>query len=220
MFFVNLPFGILTTAGLWVFMSETPTRRDVPFSWFGFLSLSLGIGSLQMMLDRGEQLGWFESPEIWIEMILAIIGFYFFLADCLTSARPFISVRIFKDWNFSIALVFMFLVGIMLLASMALVTPFIQNLLGYPVLSSGFLLGTRGIGTFIGMFLVGRLSGRFDPRVMIFIGPCCRGVALAHGRLVARRPGQHDRDQFGRARVGPWLHLCAPQHDRLREPAG
>src|ERR1700742_1468207 len=70
-FFVNLPFGILTTAGLWIFMSETPTRRDVPFSWFGFLSLSLGIGALQMMLDRGEQLGWFESPEIWIEMILA-----------------------------------------------------------------------------------------------------------------------------------------------------
>ena len=177
-FFVNLPFGILTTAGLWVFMSETPTRRDVPFSWFGFLSLSLGIGSLQMMLDRGEQLGWFESPEIIVEAILSVVGFYFFFADCLTSARPFISVRIFKDWNFSIALVFMFLVGIMLLASMALVTPFIQNLLGYPVLSSGFLLGTRGIGTFVGMFLVGRLSGRVDPRVMIFIG-----LVLAAGSL-------------------------------------
>ena len=177
-FFVNLPFGILTTAGLWVFMSETPTRRDVPFSWFGFLSLSLGIGSLQMMLDRGEQLGWFESPEIWIEMILAIIGFYFFLADCLTSARPFISVRIFKDWNFSIALVFMFLVGIMLLASMALVTPFIQNLLNYPVFSSGVLLGTRGIGTFVGMFLVGRLSGRIDNRIMILIGLVLSSVSL------------------------------------------
>jgi DHA2 family multidrug resistance protein len=156
--------------GLSIFMSETPTRRDVPFSWFGFLSLSLGIGSLQMMLDRGEQLGWFESTEIWIELVLAIIGFYFFLADCLTSARPFISVRIFKDWNFSIALVFMFLVGIMLLASMALVTPFIQNLLNYPVFSSGVLLGTRGIGTFVGMFLVGRLSGRVDNRIMILIG--------------------------------------------------
>ena len=131
-----------------------------------------------MMLDRGEQLGWFESPEIWIEMILAIIGFYFFLADCLTSARPFISVRIFKDWDFWIALVFMFLVGVMLLASLALVTPFIQNLLGYPVLSSGFLLGTRGIGTFVGMFLVGRLSGRVDPRLMIFIG-----LVLAAGSL-------------------------------------
>ena len=84
-FFVNLPFGILTTVGLSIFMSETPTRRDVPFSWFGFLSLSLGIGSLQMMLDRGEQLGWFDSPEIIVEAILAVVGFYFFLADCFTS---------------------------------------------------------------------------------------------------------------------------------------
>ena len=169
-FFVNLPFGILTTAGLSIFMSETPTRRDVPFSWFGFLSLSLGIGSLQMMLDRGEQLGWFGSNEIIVEAILSIVGFYFFLADCFTSRRPFITVRIFRDWNFSIALVFMFLIGIILLATMALVTPFIQNLLGYPVLSSGYLLGTRGIGTFIAMFLVGRLIGKVDARLLILLG--------------------------------------------------
>ncbi|RBP16766.1 DHA2 family multidrug resistance protein [Roseiarcus fermentans] len=169
-FFVNLPFGILTTAGLWAFMSETPTRRDIPFSWFGFLSLSLGIGSLQMMLDRGEQLGWFDSPEVVAEGVLSVVGFYFFLADVFTSKRPFISVRIFRDWNFSIALIFMFLIGIILLATMALVTPFIQNLLGYPVLSSGYLLGTRGIGTFVAMFLVGRLSGKVDSRLLIFIG--------------------------------------------------
>jgi DHA2 family multidrug resistance protein len=177
-FFVNLPFGLLTTAGLWIFMSETPTRRDVPFSWFGFLSLSLGIGSLQMMLDRGEQLGWFESPEIIIEAILAVVGFYFFLADCLTAQRPFISVRIFRDWNFSIALVFMFLVGVILLATMALITPFIQNMLNYPVLASGYLLGTRGVGTFVAMFLVGRLSGKIDARLLILIG-----LTLATGSL-------------------------------------
>jgi len=177
-FFVNLPFGILTTFGLWFFMSETPVRRDVPFSWFGFLSLSLGIGSLQMMLDRGEQLGWFESTEIWVEMILAIVGFYFFLADSFTAKRPFISLRIFKDWNFSIALIFMFLIGIILLATMALITPFIQNMLAYPVLSSGYLLGTRGIGTFVAMFLVGRLSNRVDPRLLIFVG-----LILASGSL-------------------------------------
>ena len=169
-FFVNLPFGILTTAGLSIFMSETPTRRDVPFSWFGFLSLSLGIGALQMMLDRGQELGWFDSNEIVVEAILAIVGFYFFLTDCFTSYRPFISLRIFRDWNFNIALVFMFLIGIILLATMALVTPFIQNMLGYPVLSSGYLLGARGIGTFVAMFLVGRLSGKVDPRILIFIG--------------------------------------------------
>ncbi len=169
-FFVNLPFGILTTAGLSIFMAETPTRRDVPFSWFGFLSLSLGIGALQMMLDRGQELGWFDSNEIIVETILAIVGFYFFLTDCFTSQRPFISLRIFRDWNFDIALVFMFLIGIILLATMALVTPFIQNMLGYPVLSSGYLLGARGIGTFVAMFLVGRLSGKIDPRILIFIG--------------------------------------------------
>ena len=169
-FFVNLPFGILTVVGLSAFMSESPTRRDVPFSWFGFLSLSLGIGALQMMLDRGQDLGWFGSGEVVAEAILSIVGFYFFLVDSTTSKRPFIAVRIFRDWNFSVALVFMFIIGIILLATMALVTPFIQNLLGYPVLASGYLLGTRGVGTFFAMMLVGRLLGKYDARILIFIG--------------------------------------------------
>jgi DHA2 family multidrug resistance protein len=169
-FFVNLPFGILTVLGLSAFMTESPVRRDVPFSWFGFLSLSLGIGALQMMLDRGQDLGWFGSGEVVAEAILSVVGFYFFLVDSTTSKRPFVAVRIFRDWNFSVALVFMFIIGIILLATMALVTPFIQNLLGYPVLASGYLLGTRGVGTFFAMMLVGRLLGKYDARILIFIG--------------------------------------------------
>jgi DHA2 family multidrug resistance protein len=151
-------------------MRESPIRRDAPFSWFGFLSLSLGIGALQMMLDRGQEQGWFDSGEIVVEAILSIVGFYFFFVDSLTSKRPFIALRIFRDWNFSIALVFMFLIGVILLTTMALVTPFIQNLLGYPVLSSGYLLGTRGVGTFFAMMIVGRLLGKYDARIMIFFG--------------------------------------------------
>jgi MFS transporter, DHA2 family, multidrug resistance protein len=169
-FFVNLPFGILTVMGLSAFMTESVQRRDVPFAWFGFLSLSLGIGALQMMLDRGEDQGWFDSPEIVIEMILSIVGFYFFLADSFTSSRPFIPLRIFRDWNFSIAVIFMFLIGVILLATMALVTPYLQNLKGYPVLASGFLLGARGAGTFVAMMMVGRLLGRVDARRLIFFG--------------------------------------------------
>ena len=201
-------------------MSETPTRRDVPFSWFGFLSLSLGIGSLQMMLDRGEQLGWFDSTEIIVEAILAVVGFYFFLADCFTSHRPFITVRIFRDWNFSIALVFMFLIGVILLATIALVTPFIQNLLGYPVLSSGFLLGTRGIGTFVAMFLVGRLSGKVDPRLLIFIGLVLASSSLwlmvgwsldVSGQAIAINSVAQG--------LRPRLRVRAAQHHRLRHPA-
>ena len=102
-FFVNLPFGILTVLGLSAFMRETPMRKDVPFSWFGFLTLSLGIGALQMMLDRGQDQGWFDSNEIVVEAILSVVGFYFFFADALTTSRPFIPLRIFRDWNFSIA---------------------------------------------------------------------------------------------------------------------
>jgi DHA2 family multidrug resistance protein len=169
-FFVNLPFGILTVLGLSAFMKESDIRSDVPFSWFGFLSLSLGIGALQMMLDRGQEQGWFSSGEIVVEAILSVIGFYFFIVDSTTAKRPFIALRIFRDWNFSVALVFMFLIGIILLATMALVTPFIQNLLGYPVLASGYLLGTRGLGTFFAMMLVGRLLGKYDARLMVFIG--------------------------------------------------
>ncbi len=160
-------------------MTETPIRRDVPFSWFGFLSLSLGIGSLQMMLDRGEELGWFGSTEIVDRGDAAGRRLLFLPRRLLQLAkRPFISLRIFRDWNFSIALIFMFLIGIILLATMALVTPFIQNLLGYPVLSSGYLLGTRGIGTFFAMMLVGRLSGKVDPRILIFIGLTLATVSL------------------------------------------
>ena len=99
-------------------------------------------------------------------------------------------MRIFRDWNFSIALIFMFLIGIILLATMALVTPFIQNLLGYPVLSSGYLLGTRGIGTFVAMFLVGRHERQGRSAHPHLHRPHARDrLAVADGRLVARRVG-------------------------------
>jgi DHA2 family multidrug resistance protein len=169
-FYVNVPFGILTALGLSVFMPESRIRRDLPFAWFGFLSLSLGVGALQMMLDRGQDIGWFDSAEIWLEAILSAAGFYFFIVDCFTAKRPFIEMRIFHDWNFSLALVLMFLNGMVLMATMALLTPMLQNLLGYPVLASGYLLGARGIGTFVAMSIVGRLLGTRDARPFMLFG--------------------------------------------------
>jgi DHA2 family multidrug resistance protein len=176
-FFVNLPFGIMTVLGLTAFMRETAVRK-IPFSWVGFLTLSLGIGALQMMLDRGQEQSWFESNEIIVEAILSVTGFYFFFAHAMTTTRPFIPLGIFRDWNFSIAVVFMFLIGIILLGTMALVTPYIQNLMGYPVLSSGELLGARGFGTFFAMMAVGRLLGIVDARILIGIGLVLSTVSL------------------------------------------
>ncbi len=170
MFYVNVPFGILTAFGLSVFMPESRLRRDLPFAWFGFLSLSLGVGALQMMLDRGQDIGWFNSSEIWAEAILSVAGFYFFVADSVTGERPFIEMRLFRDRNFSLALVLMFLNGLVLMSTMALLTPMLQNLLGYPVLASGYLLGARGIGTFVAMSIVGRLLGTRDARPFMLFG--------------------------------------------------
>jgi DHA2 family multidrug resistance protein len=177
-FYVNLPFGILTALGLSAFMRESKIRRGESFRWFGFLSLSLGIGALQLMLDRGQDQGWFGSAEIVGEAMLSVVGFYFFLADSLTSKRPFIDLHIFRDRNFSISLLFMFLSGAIILATMALVTPFLENLLAYPVLTSGYILGVRGIGTLGALVIVGRLIAKFDARLMILFGLTLSTYAL------------------------------------------
>lgn len=80
--FFNLPFGIFTVLGLVIFMDETRTHRDLRFDWFGFTALAIAIGSLQLALDRGEQLGWLEFNEIIGEFIVSAVGFYYFFAHC------------------------------------------------------------------------------------------------------------------------------------------
>jgi DHA2 family multidrug resistance protein len=177
-FFVNLPFGIVTLLGLLAFMEEKPIDRSRAFDWFGFAALSVGIGALQLMLDRGEQVGWFDSGEIVLEAIVSAAGFYYFIVHSLTTQQPFISVEIFRDRNFIVGVIFMFIVGILLLATMALVTPFVQNVMGYPVYDAGLLLGTRGIGTMITMVLVGKLVARVDPRLLIAAGLAMSTISL------------------------------------------
>jgi MFS transporter, DHA2 family, multidrug resistance protein len=173
-FYINVPIGIVTFLGLSAYLAESETRKT-GFDWFGFAMLSLGIGALQMMLDRGEQLDWFSSTEIWIEGVLSALGFYLFLVQTFTIKRaggkdPFIDPTIFRDRNFSVGLCFIFVVGIILLASLALITPYLQNLMGYPVVTAGLVLAPRGVGTMVAMMIVGRLINRVDPRVLLASG--------------------------------------------------
>jgi DHA2 family multidrug resistance protein len=169
-FLVNLPFGIFTVLGLMVFMDETRKDRELRFDWFGFTALAIGIGSLQVALDRGEQLGWLNSSEIIAEFIIAIVGFYYFLAHSLTTAKPFIQFALFKDKNFVGGCVFMFVMGVVLFSTMALASPFLQNVIGYPIITAGLLLASRGSGTFVAMMIVGRLMRYFEARTLIIAG--------------------------------------------------
>jgi MFS transporter, DHA2 family, multidrug resistance protein len=169
-FYINLPFGLLAWFGLAAYVRETEIDRRRRFDLLGFAFLSLGIGALQLVLDRGESRDWFASREVLVEAALAGLFLYLFVAHMFTHEQPFIEPGLFADRNFSLGLVLIFNVGVVLLATMALLPPFLQSLLGYPVVDVGLLLAPRGVGTMIAMVLVGRLAARIDGRAMILLG--------------------------------------------------
>src|SRR5580692_5517977 len=103
-FYVNVPFGIAAVTGLLLFFKDSPRDSTMKFDWFGFGLLSIGLGALQLMLDRGMDQGWFESTEIVIEGVIAALAIYLFLVQMITSSKPFIPIAMFKDRNFVSAL--------------------------------------------------------------------------------------------------------------------
>lgn len=169
-FYINLPFGILAWLGLTLFLQENKLKTEKKFDGLGFAFLSIAIGSLQLFLDRGESLDWLNSNEIIIEGLVALLCMYLFITHMLTSRTPFIDPLMFKDRNFSVGLIFIFIIGIILLATMALLPPYMQGLMNYPVIDVGLLLAPRGVGTMIAMMIVGKLSGKIDTRYQIGLG--------------------------------------------------
>jgi DHA2 family multidrug resistance protein len=168
-FFINVPFGVLATLGLIVALKDTPhskTRLD----WTGFAALSLGVGALQTLLDRGETLDWFSSGEIQIEALLTAIGFYIFIVQSALAPKPFLSPRLFKDRNFFSSVLIMFLLGGMLYASMALLAPYLQVLMNYPVATAGLVMAPRGVGAMTAALVVGRIMDKVGVRTVMLVG--------------------------------------------------
>jgi MFS transporter, DHA2 family, multidrug resistance protein len=171
-FYINLPIGILDLIGIMIFLPESPRDSSAKLDWFGFGTLSVAIGALQIMLDRGEQKDWFGSGEIMIEAVIAVSAFYLFLVHTFTADKPFVRPSLFRDRNFTAGVLFISIVGLTYYASMALQPPYLQELMDYPVVTAGLVMGPRGIGTMVSMLIVGRLVGRTDTRILLFIGLC------------------------------------------------
>jgi DHA2 family multidrug resistance protein len=169
-FYINLPVGVLAFAGLLLTLPETPKRGASRFDFFGFTTLSLSVAALQLFLDRGQLLDWFSSPEIIVEAVVAGLGFYLFVAHTLTSRAPFLDPALFVDRNFLVGCLFIFLIGLVLFATLALLPPMLQNQMGYPVVLTGLVTAPRGVGTLLGMVVIGRLIGRVDARLLILSG--------------------------------------------------
>ena len=169
-FYINLPVGILAYLGILAFVDEHRLEYTRPFDFFGFAMLSLGVGACQLMLDRGELQDWFSSGEIMTEAALAGLGAYVFIAHSLTAEHPFLDPRLMRDRNFVSGILCIAVVGVVLFANLALLPPLMQQLLNYPVVTTGLLLAPRGIGTMVSMIVVGRLLTRVDPRLPVLAG--------------------------------------------------
>jgi DHA2 family multidrug resistance protein len=177
-FYINLPIGILALLGVWLFISGDKTDRPRPFDFMGFGMLTVFVAGFQLMSDRGPANDWFASTETWIEAVLAAIGLWTFMAHTLTAEHPFFDRGLARDRNFVTASVFGFFVGVLLFSTMALLPPMMQVLMGYPVLTSGLVTMPRGLGSFAAMFIVGRLVGRIDTRLILFVGLSLNAIAL------------------------------------------
>jgi len=169
-FFINLPFGVLAFAGLTIFLGDMRSSERVKLDLFGFGMLGLALGSLQLMLDRGQTQDWFNATEICIEAGCALFFAYIFLVHTMTARRPFIDPALFADRNFTLCILFGFFMGMVLFGVLALMPPMMESLLGYPVVLTGILTAPRGIGSLIAMMVTARLMKWFDPRFFIALG--------------------------------------------------
>jgi DHA2 family multidrug resistance protein len=166
-FFINIPIAIV---GFLIMAATLPKRVRREQQKFGLVGM-------QMVLDRGPGAEWFSSAEIWIYAAFAVLGLYVFFVHIFTSERPIIHPSILADRNYLLSSVMGLLIGVLMFAGMAVLPSLMQGLLGYPVLTAGLTQASRGVGTFVSMFLVGQLSGKVDNRVIIFVGISLTGLS-------------------------------------------
>jgi DHA2 family multidrug resistance protein len=177
-FYINLPFGILTAIGLLIFLKDGGRTRSVKLDWIGFGALSLAIGSFQMMLDRGVTLDWFDSREIVVEACIAGVAFYVFLVQFCLAPRPFLSPRLFADRNFTVGAILYAIMGLIMYASLALLAPYLQTMMDYPVATAGIALAPRGAGLMLAALICGKVMGRVSARLLVGIGFLIGAYAL------------------------------------------
>jgi DHA2 family multidrug resistance protein len=168
-FYVNLPFGLIALFGALAVL-PTPASLLRRFDAFGFLALGIGIGALQLMLDRGQQLDWFSSTEVCLEAATCVAGLWVFGVHIFTARDTILPAALLRDRNILTGFGFIFVVGMLQVATSALLPPMLEQLYGYPVVRAGLAMAPRGIGTMAGMMIVGRIIGKVDARLLMMAG--------------------------------------------------
>ena len=149
-FYVNLPIGLFSLAALIAYLPHRDQKKR-RFDITGFLLLAIALTALQLTLDRGTQLDWFDSAEIWLYTLLSVAAGWMAMVHFATASNPMFERELFADRNFAISLFFMLVIGIVMFAVMALLPPMLQNLFGYGVIDTGIVLMPRGVGILVSM---------------------------------------------------------------------
>lgn len=169
-FYVNVPLGIVSLA---ILAATLPSRELVrrKFDGLGFALIAITLTSLQLLLDRGNHIDWFQSIEAWIYMIVLLSGVWIAVIHFTTAREPLFNRHLFANPNYVFALVFSLVMGVVMFATMALLPPMLQRLFGYGVIDTGETLMPRGVGTLLTMQLSGYILRKgFDPRILIAAG--------------------------------------------------
>lgn len=176
-FFINVPIGIAATAAIWLLLDKTELARR-RFDVIGFALLALALASLQLMLDRGSGRDWFQSTEILIEAGLTVGALWMFVVHIFTSPNPLVSLALFRDRNFVLAVVFTMLLSGVMMAGAALVAPMLQILMGYDAMGAGVMMMPRGLGSMMAMPIAALFSDKLEPRFLITFGIALTAISL------------------------------------------
>ncbi len=169
-FYSITPFALGSLVILLPMLPESTKQSGRRFDMAGFLMMTLAVGALQLMINRGEREDWFASTEIVVEAGLAAVGFYMFIVHCVFARQPFLNMALFRDRNYIAGLMFVVLAGPTQFATVVMMPMMMQALYAYPVLITGLVMAPRGIGTIISMAIAGWMTGRIDTRVMMIAG--------------------------------------------------
>jgi MFS transporter, DHA2 family, multidrug resistance protein len=167
MFYVGLPVTGFILLAMAISLPEKRAEQTPSFDFFGLTTFTLGVIGLQMLLDRGERMEWFNSAEIWAEAAASVLGFYFYLVHVLTAKTHFLDQALFKDRNFVFSSIMYFAFGFVLLPTIALTSPMLDELLNYPADTTGYMAIPRSIALVGAMILTGRVPARIDNRLLI-----------------------------------------------------
>jgi len=185
MFTINIPVGVAAFLMCQAFVEDPPyleaqRRKAGGVDFMGFAIMALWLATLQIVLDKGQQENWFETPWIVWFSIVSFLSMVAFILWELRTEHPIVDLRVFADSNFAIGTVMMTLMGVVLYATVTLQPLYLQTLMGYSALDSGLALSPRGIGAIASMILVSRLINRLDARILIGCGYLILGFTSLH----------------------------------------